>query len=94
MIIGDILDDDLSDIEKNIKTSNKFIDNIPIYNEKCKYCECIRICGGGCDSKRSNVNNDIIACEYNKKILSWMLFTLLDNIDIKADKYINKYIYI
>lgn len=88
MIIGDILDDDLSDIEKNIKISNKFIDNIPIYNEKCKYCECIRICGGGCDSKRSNVNNDIIACEYNKKILNWMLFTLLDNIDIKADKSI------
>lgn len=77
-IIGNIFVDSLSEIPKNISSkSHRFIYNNTIYNSDCLNCEALFICGGGCESKRGDVDKDLVFCEHTKKTFIWILEKLI-----------------
>ena len=76
-IVGNIIIDEIEDILNN-KKNNKWLKLYTINRKKCKFCEAISICGGGCPlqadalfGKRSKL--DKASCIYYKKLLKWLI---------------------
>jgi uncharacterized protein len=61
-------------------------DRTPLLMEKCRDCECLGICGGGCPYAAEYVNGSIYElderfCIHAKKLLMWLIKDLYDNIE-------------
>lgn len=76
----------------NYVKSKEFIhwlENSPIYNEKCKDCSAIGVCGGGCvinkQANTENKNIDLGFCIQSKKILEFLIWYIYDclKLDLK-----------
>ena len=65
------------------------MENSPIYNEKCKDCSAIGVCGGGCvinkQANTENKNIDLGFCIQSKKNLEFLIWYIYDclKLDLK-----------
>ena len=76
-VVGNILTDELEDILNNPK-NDSWLKMYTIDRPKCKDCEAISICGGGCPLQSEALFGgreelDEASCIYYKKLLSWLL---------------------
>lgn len=93
-VLGNIINQSISELI-NHPQSNMWINNAPIYNDKCINCEAIYICGGGCSMQSETLfggirNVDEAFCIHSKKSLIWLLKKLynasIEQINEKGDK--------
>lgn len=93
-VLGNIKDQSISKLI-NHPQSNMWINNAPIYNDKCINCEALYICGGGCSMQSEALfggieNVDEAFCIHSKKSLIWLLKKLykasIEQINEKGDK--------
>lgn len=70
------------------------------YNEpRCKYCEAISLCGGGCafnhyNEKEGIWNIDRTTCEFTKEILNWLVWVYFEHRHYEEINFENKKIII
>ena len=92
-ILGNIIDQNISELI-NHPQSNMWVNNAPIYKDKCINCEAIYICGGGCSMQSETLfggieNVDEAFCIHSKKSLIWLLKKLykasIEQISEKGD---------
>ena len=94
-VLGDIRSKNVLELI-NHPQSSVWINNAPIYSDKCINCESIYICGGGCSMQSETLfggieNVDEAFCIHSKKSLIWLLKKLykasIEQINEKGDKY-------
>ena len=76
-ISGNIVTDEIADILNN-PINNEWLEMYTIDKEKCKYCQAISVCGGGCPLQAealfgSRTALDEASCIYYKKLLEWLI---------------------
>lgn len=94
LVVSDVYSVDIDKVDdvRNNEMFKKWAMRSPLTEEKCSGCEALGICGGGCayDSHIANKGDfqriDERVCNYNKKILDFLIWDLFSSIEKKAEK--------